>query len=88
MRNLGSALSTGEGWSVLLLVALVAASRLGWIPSELQSSVLDAEVSLLASAVVFAGRKAGRQGSTPFVQDGHTVSFLKDEKISGEVKDA
>lgn len=75
MQNAGTPLSTGEGWSVLVLLILQGLQHSGWIPADMDTAVLQASVTSLVVAVVFAGRKLARKGSIPFLQDGHTISI-------------
>lgn len=69
MQNVGTAASTGEGWSAMLLMVLGVVKQLGWIPADMDNVALVAGVVLLVNTIVFAARKAFRKGSTPFVAD-------------------
>lgn len=69
MENVGTKWATGEGVSAVLLTILGVAKQLGWIPPDLEPTALIAAVVLVVNTVIFAVRKAGRKGSTPFVAD-------------------
>ncbi len=69
MNNVAIPGSTGEGWSVFLLMVLGIVKSAGWLPADMDLSATIAAVVLIVNAAVFILRKAFRRGSTPFVAD-------------------
>ena len=69
MNNVSIPGSTGEGWSVFLLMLLGIVKSAGWLPADLDLTALITAVVLVVNALVFGLRKAFRKGSTPFVAD-------------------
>lgn len=69
MGNVSIPGSTGEGWSVFLLMLLGIVKGAGWLPADMDLTATIAGVVLVVNAVVFVLKKAFRKGSTPFVAD-------------------
>ena len=69
MGSVGTAASTTEGWSSLLLIILGVVKQLGWLPPEADIPSLVVALVLVVNAVVAILKKALRKGSTPFVAD-------------------
>lgn len=69
VKNLGTPVSTSEGWSSLLLVLLGVAKQMGWIPEDVEPVALIAAVVLVVNTVIGIVKKATRKGSVPFVAD-------------------